>query len=132
MEHFSARQGSKPAEYIGGVRWHRMWSVTGPSTRLSVGPGGISVEPASSRFRRLLLPAGVPEFTARWSEIETVELVSGFISLGFLLEGVSFTVNGRRLIFGCGESPAEDILEEVERWAGLELIRRRTKPKLVI
>jgi hypothetical protein len=118
-------------EYIGGVRWRKLTNVSAPSCRLTVGPEGISIEPFSSRLPRLWRLLGVPTLAAEWSSVEQVELVRGPFSWG-RAEGVSFVVNGRRLVFGCDLSLAEEVIQDVDRFGGGATIRRRTKPKLII
>lgn len=116
--------------YVGGVRWRKLTNVSWPLAKLAIEPNGLSIEPSSSRVPRVWRLLGIPTLQSDWTAISDVELVRSPFSFRHP-EGVSFMVNGKRLVFGCNTSMAEGILEEVARYIP-QKITRRIKPKLII
>ena len=120
----------EPGTYIGGVRWRKLTNVSWPLAKLTIEPTGVSIAPSLSRFPAVWRLLGIPTLRLDWSSIDYIELVRSLFSLGHS-EGVSFMIEGRRLVFGCDQSVAECIVEEVARCVPKKIVRR-AKPKLVI
>jgi hypothetical protein len=116
--------------YVGGVRWRKLTNVSWPLAKLTIGSSGLSIAPSSRRFPNVWRLLGIPTLNVDWSSIGEVELVRSPFSLR-RSEGVSFMIDGRRLVFGCGASVAEGIVEEVAQYISKKIVRR-DKPKLVI
>lgn len=116
--------------YIGGVRWRKLTNVSAPLARFTIGSRGIAIRPSVSRFPRVWRFLGIPTLHWAWSLIEEVELVRSPIPFTHA-EGVSFRAEGRRLVFGCDEASAGEIVEYAAEQIPDKIIRR-SKPKVIV
>jgi hypothetical protein len=116
--------------YKGSVRWRKATIVSSPLARLTLGPDGLDIEPSFSRFSAFWHLIGIPTFHANWPSVEDIELITGIFGFG-RVEGVSFIITGRRLVFGCYAPVANAIFEELAA-VFPEKVVRRDRPKLVI
>lgn len=120
----------EPRTFRGGVRWRKFTNVSAPLAELTVEIHGIALRPSSKRFPMLWHMLGIPTLSWEWSRIDQIELARGPYSLGWP-EGVSFTAEGRRLVFGCDQATAEEIVDYARQLIPGKVIRR-AKPKMVI
>ena len=120
----------EPRTYIGGLLWRRWSRASWPLAKLTIEPNGLTIAPTLSRFPTVWGFLGIPTLSVDWRSIDNVELVRSLFSLGHVA-GVFFRINGQRLVFGCGQSAAEDIVEYVT-YCVPEKVVQRAKPRLII
>jgi hypothetical protein len=114
--------------YIGGLSWRWWFRATTPSAKLTIEPEGTVVGPSWPRVGFLWRLLGFPGLRARWSEIDTIEVVR--TPWNPSPRGVIFVIRGKKLGFSSSAPNAKDIIEELAQYAP-EKIARRENPTVV-
>jgi hypothetical protein len=113
-------QTAVSSEYAGNVTWRWFLRATTPLGKLRVHATGIWIGPSRDWLEPFWRLFRLPILQLGWGDIEVIEPCR--LPFGHRISGILFKVEGKTLTFGSTDAPT--ILDEIERFAPDQVIRR--------